>query len=58
MAVGDKVGLETVQEVNEKTLPAIETMLHALLERLNGATITITINIPPRSFDEHNMRIP
>jgi hypothetical protein len=52
-----------VEEVNEKTLPAVDEIarqridqlareLHGLLERLNGATITatLTLNIPPKVY--------
>jgi hypothetical protein len=52
MAIGDKAGLETVELINEKTLPMVIDALNQLLERLNGAVITITINIPPRDYPE------
>jgi hypothetical protein len=52
MAIGDKAGLETVELINEKTIPMLVDALHVLLERVNGAVVTITINIPPRDYPE------
>jgi hypothetical protein len=53
MSIGDKAGLETVKELTDKTLPAVDAVidadvanidnkLHGVLDRLNGTTIDIS----------------
>jgi len=44
----DKLNRETIPLIHEEIAQLVRD-LHALLDRLNQATITATISIPPRS---------
>ena len=59
MALGDQVGLQAVNALDAQ-FPGLEAFIsrqlatladnaHGLLDRLDGATATITLHIPPRS---------
>ena len=48
MAMGDQTGLKAVELINKVTLPELAKLLNDLIQRLNGATIVITISIPER----------
>ena len=59
MAIGDQVGKQAVDDVAEKVIPQAEISgrhliaqlldgLNAIADRLDGATITVTIALPPR----------
>ena len=61
MAIGDQVGKQAVEEFNKATVPALDKIidglvadlgnqLHALLDRLSGAEITVTIKLPERKL--------
>jgi len=50
-----------VEEINTKTIPELDAVaqklaeklvdgLHSVLERLDGAQIMVTINVPPRHY--------
>jgi hypothetical protein len=52
MSLGDQAGLKAVQELNATTLPELHKLAEAILadleriiERLNGATVTITVTL-------------
>lgn len=57
MAIGDQIGKQTADEITDKTIPEINANVHGVLDRLNGATVTVnlfghpitlTLNIPGR----------
>jgi len=45
MAIGDQVGKYAVDELTVKTVPELLAGLMAALQRLDGATITVTIKL-------------
>ena len=61
MALGDQTGLKAVELLNSKTLPELKALglellgnLEQLAERLDGATITITIKLPDKVIKNDN----
>jgi hypothetical protein len=62
MAIGDKVGDQTIKDFTDLTLPAVQLVLratiqelidglHGVLDRLDGARMTsgVTLELPPRT---------
>jgi hypothetical protein len=60
VSIGDQAGLKAVDKLTAETLPKLEQLLHTVLEglleivdRLDGAVVTITVKLPAKTNPTH-----
>lgn len=49
MALGDSVGVQAADEITRIAIPELAAALQALADRLDGATITLTVKLAPKA---------